>query len=392
MNDKGFWRNAGEWLGFVAPQVEVVEERQGSIDSAGGTSPLLGVIPSANRDTTITIDKAMGLVPVYRAVSVLSTATSQLPLAVWRNHEQIRTPNFVAQPDLDVPYSAFIEQTTTSLALTGNAYWRVFRASPTEPVQNIQVLNPHYINVVADPKTGRVAEYGYGDQTFKPWQIKHLMLIRMPGQVTGLGPIQAARAALSGALDLQNYATNWFSLGGVPNGVLKTDQHITPEQADAYKERWLETQSGGRGVAVLGQGFNYSPVYLSPKDAQFLESQSFSKTEIATLFGVPATYMLADAGNSQTYTNYESIDMAFVRYTLQQYLSEMEEAMTSLLPRGQNARFDLDEFLRSDTSSRYAAYAQADFMTVNEKRAKEGLPPVEGGDVLNLSKAPKEEI
>lgn len=389
MNDKSFWRTAVEYLGFVGP---VEEERNGSVESFGGTSPLTGVIPPARPDTTVTVDKAMGLVPVYRAVSVLSTATSQLPLAVWRGGEQIRTPNIVAQPDIDLTYSAFIEQTTTSLALTGNAYWRVFRANPTDSVQSIQVLNPHHVQVIADPETGRVAKYGYGDQQFKPWQIKHLMLVRMPGQTTGLGPIQAARGSLSGALDLQAYANNWFSMGGVPNGVLKTDQHITPEQADAYKDRWYESQSGGRGVAILGQGFNYQPIYLSPRDAQFLESQSFSKTEIATLFGVPATYMLADAGNSQTYTNYESIDMAFVRYTLQQYLSEIEEAMSSLLPRGQHARFDLDEFLRSDTSTRYSAYAQADFMTVNEKRAREGLPPIEGGDVLKTSSAPKEEI
>ena len=48
-------------------------------------------------------------------------------------------------------------------------------------------------------------------------------------------------------------------------------------------------------------------------------------------------------------------------------------------------KFDLDGLLRADIAARYASYntgRMAGFLTVNEIRVREGLPKVDGGDVL----------
>jgi HK97 family phage portal protein len=148
-----------------------------------------------------------------------------------------------------------------------------------------------------------------------------------------------------------------------------------------YQDAWDANNRAGK-TRIIGSGLNYQPIYLSPRDAQFIESQDFTKTEVATLFGIPAIYMLADGGNSMTYTNSVQVDIAFVRYTLTQYLNEIEQALSELIPRGQDARFVVEGLLRADQKTRFEGYALASFLTDNEKRAIEGYAAIEGGDVL----------
>jgi phage portal protein BeeE len=81
-------------------------------------------------------------------------------------------------------------------------------------------------------------------------------------------------------------------------------------------------------------------------------------------------------GNSMTYSNVTQDSIQFVRYTLRPWLSRVEQALSMLLPRGQNARFILDDMLRADTATRYAAYEtglRAGFLTINEVRTMEDM-------------------
>ena len=123
---------------------------------------------------------------------------------------------------------------------------------------------------------------------------------------------------------------------------------------------------------------------LNPRDAQFIESRNFNTLEIARLFGIPATLMLtATEGSSMTYSNVEQDWLGFVRFTLTKYLRKIEEALTTFTPRGQAVRFQISALLRSDTLSRYQAHQialTAGFMTLNEIRAIESLPPLENQD------------
>ncbi len=354
-----------------------------AVRSDGGTPS--GVMPPS-RDSagTVTTSQAIGLEPVFRAVQILSGGVSQLTLDAYRGGSQLdaqKVPSWLGQPNLDESRSAFLAETVASMALSGNAFWRVQRSAATGLVANLRVLPASDVSVSMSP--GGVRSYGYGGKTLTAGgmhpEIVHLMYLRIPGQAYGLGPIQAAQARLQGAVGLDAFAGDWFNTGGVPTGVLSSDQHLTAEQASLWRGQWTESQKN-RGTAVLGAGLSYSPVNLSPKDAQFLESQQFTTTALARLFGIPAHLMLAQVeGNSQTYQNMQQADLGFTRWTLSTYYREIEEAFTGLLPRGQVARFNLDGILRPDTATRYQAHAVAlsnGFLTINEVRALEGYEPL----------------
>ena len=353
-------------------------------DEAGGMPE--GIKPPARREA-MSVHDALSLDAVYRAFTVLETATMQLTLDVWRGRTPVEPqPAIVRNPDvLTDNQSAFLAQTVTSLAARGNAYWRKHRSSASGEILRLEVLDPREVAVIKDPDTRRVA-YSVAGRTVSAADLSHLSLLRLPGEVQGLGPIQAARRRLGGAIAQAEYADEWFDSGGVPNGVLSTDQKLTTEQAKEYKQQWMKSQSHKEGVAVLGGGLDYKALMLKPADVQWLEAQKFSVTSVARLFGMPSSYLLASVeGQNLTYQNQEQEDLGFVRFTLMRYLREIEQAFTALLPRGQVARFNVDALLRTDTKTRYEAHKiglDAGFLTIEEVRHIERLDP-------NVTPAPR---
>lgn len=349
--------------------------------AADVTPPPRDAGPVGNRE-------AATIPSVYRALQLLTTAASQLPLNVERRGVILPSsdvPAYVRRPSLDMSRSDWIEQVVMSLAVSGNAYWLHERAAGK--IIALSVLNPHEVHVWRN-RHGRI-RYAYRGTDYTPADITHLHLQRLPGALTGLGPIQSAQATMRSAVDMREHMAGWFTDTGHPSGVLSTESALTGEDAKAYREAWNNPgnfKDNPTRVRVLGKGLTYEPILISPKDALWIEAQSFTVLEVARLFGTPSSLMLAAIeGNSQTYSNVEQEWLAFTRFTLTAYLRKIEEALTDLTPHGQTVRFNIDALLRSDTRSRYQAHAiglEAGFLTVNEVRELEQRPPIAGGDVL----------
>jgi hypothetical protein len=85
------------------------------------------------------------------------------------------------------------------------------------------------------------------------------------------------------------------------------------------------------------------------------------------------------------------MQMQFYSDTLQPILTGYEQELTwklfidSELDDGYYVKFNVDTILRGDLKTRYEAYRtgiQGGFLMPNEARAKEDMPPAEGGDKL----------
>lgn len=343
-------------------------------------------IPSRDAlSTTVSEGEALGLIAVYRAASIISTSVMQLSLDAYRNDAVIEPrPSILAQPDVDESRAAFLEKTSLCLVLNGNFFWRIFRDSQGR-VTGLRVLNPHDVTIQVDSE-GNVTGYKLANraEAFTRREVYHGSLMRVPGDPRGRGPIQAAQAELRGAVDGRDYGANFFQDAGVPSGVLSSDQPLNAEQAKLLSTQWTETRGGTRGTAVLGGGYSYSPVYLSPEDAQWIEARSFDVTAIARLFGVPAHLMLAAIdGSSMTYSNVAQAWVEFNKFTLARYVIEIESAFSAVMPRGTDVTFNLEALLRPDVVTRYLMHQQAlqaGFLSINEVRAIENLTPAPDGD------------
>ena len=342
-----------------------------------------GIVPPPRSATSgVSIGEALSLAAVFRAVSILSTAIKQLSIHVYRDGvETTSTPIWIRQPDPKQTRAAFLEQTVNSLALSGNAFWRVYRNDTRNEVVKVECLNPFDVLIQSDDY-GNLVNYVYrGTQKLSIADVQHLSLLRVPGNLYGLGPIQSAQKELLAITSTRDYVSEWFAAGGTPAGILKTDQMLDGADAQRAADAWNALGSGK--TSVLGNGLSFQSTYLSPKDAQFLETQSFGVEQTARLFGIPVNLMAtALQGGSMTYSNIEQELISFTRFTLASYYVEIEEAMTALLPgRLTNvAKMNIDALLRSDTLTRYQAHQIAldptsGWLSKDEVRIIEGLGP-----------------
>ncbi|CAB4155387.1 COG4695 Phage-related protein [uncultured Caudovirales phage] len=325
---------------------------------------------------------ALSLIPVSRCISVLETSAMQIPVEVYRGIDKIDSPSWLQTPDIEkgVSQAEFIGETVVSMALYGNAYWKLTRG--TRGLSNIEVVPANLVSIEQDV---------YGNNTYfingvrqATDSFKHLKLWSIPGDIYGQGPLQRHKSIILSAKDLQDYADNWFKTSAVPTGILTTSEFLSADIALSNKDAFVKSQQD-RSVAVLSSGLNYSPVALNPEEAQFLENQKYIARQIATMFGVPSMYLgMSVEGSGMTYTNGNEDRQKLFEDGLQQYTTRISQALSDLLPRGQEAEFNLTNFLRPNTLNRYQSYQvglNAGFLTVDEVRELEGLPAMKMQDV-----------
>ncbi len=317
---------------------------------------------------------------VYRAIQILATQARQLTIDIWRGGELIpaeQHEQWIRRPSMQFnSFGAFTAATVTALAVHGNAFWYINR-DPKGLINNLALLD--------NSRVGAFINNGYPSYTLdgnpiNKQEIMHLRLTHDIKEPLGKSPLQACATTLQGIWDTEKQAMNWTRTGGAPAGVLTTDQELSPDQAKQWKEIANKTLQYENGIAVLGKNLTYSRTILTPAELQFNESRASDVATIARMFGIPAKMLLASLdGGSDTYSNAEQENQQFIRQTLMGYLAEIEDAFTYLTVRGQYVRFNVDGLLRSDTNSRYSAHEiglRAGFLTINEARAIEGLPPL----------------
>jgi phage portal protein BeeE len=91
-------------------------------------------------------------------------------------------------------------------------------------------------------------------------------------------------------------------------------------------------------------------------------------------------YFLGSPNSSRTYSNVEQENLQLVKWSIQPIAERIEAAFSDLLVRGQIAAFEYESLLKTDTASRYDAYAVAlsnGFLTVDEVRDYENLDPMD---------------
>jgi HK97 family phage portal protein len=333
-------------------------------------------------------ETALGVPAVYAAVRMISRDVASMPWDAYlrdTNQALEPEPTILRRPDPWEPVDRTRAKLTSSLLLRGNAFaWLTAHDRSGRPTSAIPISYGEVAVTWNENQTrpvyrwrGRLMRLGV--------DILHAKYLDLgPEYLLGLGPIQAARTSLSGALYAEQYAQEFYSESGIPDGVLTAPGALTEPEATLLEAQWTAAQSGRRKTAVLPQGVTWEPVTMNNADAQYIESRQFSVSDIARLFGIPGGKLGAvQSGSSLTYTNLESLQSQYATDAVRPVSEELESQFGDLLPRTQEVRFDFRHLIRADTPTRYNVYETAlrsKILTPNEVRRLEGLPPLAGGD------------
>lgn len=340
--------------------------------------------------------------PVFnRCTQLVADNLAGMPWKTVRDRRVIDPPAWITDPQaqrldgrrptVDVAMARmspveFWAQAITSYLWWGEALIYTPRRLDAFGLPNGPIVAPVYLLHPAKVEldNGRwIVEDGNSSNGYYEIDPRELIVVRnimRPGRDRAIGAIQSYAADLGFAANVRQYADNMFQRG-VPNGYLKSSKpDLDQGTADRLKKSWMSAHGGTRkSIAVLNATTSFEPLQLDPATTQLLDLTRLQSYQVALMFGVPPSKLGISMGESMTYSNLESQSTAFVQEALMPVARKFEAAIDSVLPLGTSLKIDFRQLLRGDTTTRYATYAvglQAGFLTVDEVRDAEDLPPL----------------
>lgn len=366
---------------------------------------------------------AMQVSAIYACVALIGGAVSSIPLEFYRRdaagHREKFTPDlwylFNEQPFPAWNAATAWEYSMQSLLLRGDSFWRIHRASRLSPtITGFEPLHPATVYVWRSgdrlryrvtPQPSQLMQPTAGHQMVEmsgaipPIELDQDDILHVPGPgFNGLRGLSQVTSSLmqSGntAKAADKFTSAFFANSARPDFVLESDAKMDAQQISQLRDQWEQLYAGATKAwkpAVLTGGLKVKPVTLSSHDAQLLETRKFTVEEICRVFGVPP-HMIGHMDKSTAWgSGIEQMALGFSKFTLQRHLRKIEQEINRKVFRtaARFAAFDVSGLERGDFKTRMEGYRVAlgragepAWLTVNEVRRMENLPPVDGGDEL----------
>ena len=352
-------------------------------------------------DKAIDIDSSLQISTVWQCLDLISRTFATLPLEVFKRDgnktytDNKHLLNFLFQsPNKFMTSYEFWQYMCMCRELKGNAYAKITR-NQDGAIISLEPLNPDQVNVYIDENSNVIYAYlkdgelsNFNDDEIFHWK-------GLGNGVMGLSVLDYMRTTVSETIYTQQNAINVFAKKGSSNGVLISEQILTPKQKEELKNGFDLSRFNGK-TPVLDANVRYAQLALTPADAQLLETRKFTTEEIKRWFGVPAS-LLSDVASP----NQEIMRYFYQSKILPICVSAEQALIKKLLSPAETLeyffKFKLSTINRaSDTerASLNATYVQNGIKTRNEVRREEGWCDMPNADVLTAQSnlAPLEQL
>lgn len=388
-----------------------VEEKRETLELNKDDRRLLEVLGIDPGEINVRGKNALKIDTVYACIRILSESVAKLPIKVYQEDEfgvqrTTRHPVYQLLKLRPNPYMSafdFWKCIEAQNDLYGNAYasiefdrrGRIVGLWPMDTsLVKIWVDNDTQASGIVTSRTKLWYEVnlGYEQRKLMPHEILHFKGGVTLDGIVGLSPLDCLRGTIENGGAANQFINKFFKQGLQARGIVQYVGDLDEKAKRNFRDKFESMASGlnnAHRIALLPIGYQYQQIALSLADAQFLENNQLTIRQIAAAYGVKM-HQLNDLTRA-THTNVTEAQREFYADTLQPKLTGYEQELTYKLflddeiAAGVFFRFNVDAILRADLKTRYEAYrtgVQGGFLTPNEARAKEELPPAEGGDQL----------
>jgi hypothetical protein len=320
--------------------------------------------------------EALQVPAVLRSRNLIAGTLARLPIHVRNKEHQIAPPtNFLDQIDPDVPNIVTFASTFEDLLFEGISWWRITAFGRHDYPTYATHLDVDRVSVVSTGLMGGAPRV-YVDGRVVPDD--ELIRFDSPNPPLLIHAARAIRTCLTLDQAATRYADEPVPLGYFTprDGMrVKEDPAVIEEMLNRWGESRRRRMWGYIGYAWEGKQFQFNAEQI-----QLAEQRQHAVLEIARAAGIDPED-LGVSTTSRTYQNSEQRRQDLVDFTLAPYMTAVEERLTmrDVIPRGYEAKFNLDGFLRGDTLGRFQAHKialESGFETIEEVRELEDLPPL----------------
>jgi phage portal protein BeeE len=365
-----------EWAGSE-PQTRAVDYADGSL---AYFADRLGFYGSGTRAWHLpTIRDALGVPAIARSVTLVAFTGGSLTPQAFRDGRLVETPRVIVRPDPFQTPRDFYRDVYWNMATYGETVlWIAHRDGQGYPDALINVPATELM-VEDNPRNRLFPIYRWGQLEGSRWspvnprgQFVHITYAKYPGALRGVGPLQLCQAAVSVAVEAQEWAANFYGDGGHPSVLIKHAGELSPErknaetylpdpdgstEADLLRAQWVDKPNNvPRVIDQRIESVDY--VQPNPQGAQMLDARNYQNGDAARAFGIPGELLeYAAGGSSLTYKNLADVWINFVRGCLApNYLEPVEQALSDLLPRATVVRMRTEGLYRGDAETRWRIY------------------------------------
>lgn len=341
-------------------------------------------------------DTALKYSVVFACCRVLAETFASVPILLYKKNGAERTPVTDLPiydilhnvPNEEMSHFNFAEAMMMGMSTDGNAIaQRLVNASG-----ELVGLYPISATIDRDKETKKlIYRVNSGSQTvtFQRGEVFHVPGPSLDG-VHGLSPISYAASAIRLGLQYEQFGIQFFRNGANPSGAFSNPGELGEEAYQRLKKQLKENYTGIKNAGVpmlLEGGLQWVPFTVNPTDAQLLESKNFQIEDICRIYRVPQH--LVNKLDRSTNNNIEEQALEFVMYTMLPYFKRFEECMNAQLLTPQQRKdgyfleHKIDGLMRGNSTARAAFYAsgrQWGWLSANDIRRLENLPPIAGGD------------
>lgn len=346
----------------------------------------------------ITTTVALSISMVWSCVKILSESLSGLPLKLYEDaggERRLvagtdRAQKLLRKPNPYMTMLNFLKFVVVNMALRGNAFALIERNRNGDAI-GLVPLGIDSVTIDTDEDLLYwVQPKGAERFPVSPENMLHFKIFSLDGLV-GMSPIEYQAETMGLAKAGQQWSSRFMRKGGFTGGYVIYEQFLTDTQQKQILAKFPDVREGDADdigkMAILQGNPKIVPAGLSQKDAQFIESQQFQEEALAGIYGVPLWLANRAGKTSIMGSNLEQQLIGFVTFGLKPYADAVEDEFNDKLFRsgGRFVEFVLEGLQRADSAGRATLFAAAlggsggsGWMTINEVRRKENLPPLDG--------------
>ena len=352
--------------------------------------------------SSMTSTAAMKYSAVFACVRILGETFASTPAMEYRKKPDgtrevtSDTPAYdilhnVPNPEMS-PFN-FKEACMAAINLGGNSVSHKL-VSATGELRGLHPYEHQQVSITRDDTSSKALVYtihaGGLTLKFSRDQVFHVPGLSLDG-VVGLSPIGYQAGAIKLGMSYEKYGNNFYKNGAHTSGVIQHPLGMSEPAFNRLKSEFAKNYQGlansGKPI-ILEEGATYNPISIKPADAQLIENKRFQIEDICRIYRVPL-HLVQELSRS-TNNNIEQQSLEFVMYTMLPHFKRWEENINAQLltvnerRAGYYIEFNIAGLLRGDMKTRADSYAvgrQWGWLSVNDIRRLENMPPIANGDM-----------
>lgn len=300
----------------------------------------------------VTREQALTVPAIARARNIIAGSIGTIPIESYNkiSGEHIVNRQLIQQPDPALPRVNTMTMLVDDLIFYGLGYLQILDISPQDGRPNrARRIDPQRVEQMTDTAGTMVIGYKVDGKSVPSRGLNSLIVFHgiEPGGVLARGG-----TTIKAAIALEQAAYN-MAVEPIPQMVLNNKSMNLPDDEVTGLLDVFRRSRRDRSTAYIEGDISLDVVGFDAASMQLVEARAYLSTECARLMGIPAWYLNAENA-SATYSNVSSERRSLVDFGLRNYLSIIEDrlSMDDVTPSNQVIRFDLDDFLRGNTTER----------------------------------------